>query len=320
MTPRNRKGQVDLWTEEATGCRCSFNESRHDCACCVQDGGCQCGSSSPNRCSQCGLEQHCSNSKADKLSLISEAVMLSDAGIYQTRSSGHQYSTCAWRATVEPRGPELELCRRSRAVSVCYDVVVAEMLFCCSCEAGFIQLVDDRDPVPGRGYTQLCGSNERYAPPVVLFADRGPATLIFQVGEPTMRSQFLAYFSFTPNNSTQGGDLRVRGGHRVGNTVCDWLYQDYLCQEPGTCVLASPGYPGLYPPNRKCRYLVTSVSNRTQVRITFTALLFPQTRCATDYIALYQGSTPTSPLLSTVCSDRGTTVQYMGPNILLEFK
>ena len=78
-------GQVDLWTRTSFGCACSWNQ--HDtnksnnslissdlievnhqsngqstCACCVK-GGCQCGEQAPNRCTQCGLEQHCLNSK-----------------------------------------------------------------------------------------------------------------------------------------------------------------------------------------------------------------------------------------------------------------
>jgi hypothetical protein len=78
-------GQVDLWTRKSVGCACSWKDSgehdhaKHDnltlhnghhkhghqlnCACCVK-GGCQCGEQAPNRCSQCGLENHCLNSKS----------------------------------------------------------------------------------------------------------------------------------------------------------------------------------------------------------------------------------------------------------------
>lgn len=70
-------GQVDLWTRTSIGCPCSWKNNgiagggsangtetaeQHICACCNK-GGCQCGSDSPNRCGQCGLEQFCVNSK-----------------------------------------------------------------------------------------------------------------------------------------------------------------------------------------------------------------------------------------------------------------
>ena len=85
---------MDLWTRKSVGCACSWKDNEHDhakdsngnkhemldknltlhnghhkhghqlnlnCACCVK-GGCQCGEQAPNRCSQCGLENHCLNS------------------------------------------------------------------------------------------------------------------------------------------------------------------------------------------------------------------------------------------------------------------
>lgn len=48
-----------------------------------------------------------------------------------------------------------------------------------SCESGFVQLVDGMEPVPRSTETQICGGNDRYSPPVVLFGDKGPASLIF---------------------------------------------------------------------------------------------------------------------------------------------
>lgn len=87
-------GQVDLWTRKSSGCSCEWENMANNsnsaklepngdmsvnsnsttattyqqldnanCACCVK-GGCQCGSVSPARCGQCGLEQYCVHSKS----------------------------------------------------------------------------------------------------------------------------------------------------------------------------------------------------------------------------------------------------------------
>lgn len=56
-------GQVDLWTRTASGCPCASNRTSagESCSCCVR-GGCQC-EDNPTRCTQCGLESYCTNSK-----------------------------------------------------------------------------------------------------------------------------------------------------------------------------------------------------------------------------------------------------------------
>jgi len=47
------------------------------------------------------------------------------------------------------------------------------------------------------------------------------------------------------------------------------------------------------------------------------AVLVCYSHCSTDYIAVYQGSTPSSHLLTTLCGNRKTQLQYSGPNLLL---
>lgn len=104
-----------------------------------------------------------------------------------------------------------------------------------ACEGGSLQLVAGRDPQAafdeGPEF-ELCGPNERYSPPVVLFSDHSDATLVFHVKERTLRSQFFAYFSFTAAAATSaaGGQAAAlayqpRGGTKLHNT-------SKLCSKP----------------------------------------------------------------------------------------
>ncbi|PBC34598.1 Cubilin [Apis cerana cerana] len=96
--------------------------------------------------------------------------------------------------------------------------------------------------------------------------------IILQINESTTRSQFLAYFSFSSKASVSVG-WPVKGGEPKNNTECDWVYKDTDCLDG--CVLASPGYPGLYPPNIRCLYSITS-GPRMSIAINFTAVLLPE--------------------------------------------
>lgn len=50
-----------------------------------------------------------------------------------------------------------------------------------SCVGGWLQLGSaSAVPAGGAAETRLCGANERYSPPVVLFADHGASTLEFR--------------------------------------------------------------------------------------------------------------------------------------------
>uniref|UniRef100_A0A1B6MHU7 CUB domain-containing protein n=1 Tax=Graphocephala atropunctata TaxID=36148 RepID=A0A1B6MHU7_9HEMI len=306
--------QVDMWTARAEGCRCSFDLSRQDCACCVKEGGCQCGLQSPSRCSQCGIHQYCNNMCN---------ITLSSRNLYEKSRKSHgqikspsvEGPAFCWYRLLPDSGQRVEI--------QIYRLVSVGRFNGTSCVGGFVQLVSGLDSIPRAHDGQICGVDERFAPPVVIFEDRGAATLIFQILERTERSQFLAYFSFTPRNGTQQQPalgFQSRGGRRIEHTECDWVYQDSWCRDSGPCRLATPGYPGLYGPNKLCKYLITTSSSHTRVRIKFHSLsLPPKEHCSTDFVKVYHGSSTSSPVLATLCGNRKQEIVHAGPNLLIQF-
>ncbi|XP_029034401.1 uncharacterized protein LOC114871949 [Osmia bicornis bicornis] len=290
--------QVDLWTQTTEGCSCSFNSSSNECACCVPSGGCSCGAASPDRCAQCGLEQHCANMcniTLDSRQLFSK----SGRGFGQIKSPSLEGpSRCTYRF-VPDTGQRVEL-QIYRLISIGRHNGTA-------CEGGWLQL---------EGGARVCGRNERFDRPVVMFSDKPIPILHMQINENTRRSQFLAYFSFSSKASLSVG-WPVKGGDPVNNTECDWVYEDTDCHDG--CVLASPGYPGQYPSNIRCRYLITS-GPRMSIAINFTNVFLPYNHCTSNYIAVYSGPTTSSPLLKMLCSKEKTSLTYNGQNLLVEFR
>ena len=69
----------------------------------------------------------------------------------------------------------------------------------------------------------ICGPNERYAPPIVMFKDSESANsapspfaamLLFRVDETTSRSQFLAHFAF-PSVDNQETGVALKGATKL---------------------------------------------------------------------------------------------------------
>ncbi|XKL64287.1 hypothetical protein PGB90_004373 [Kerria lacca] len=306
------KNQIDMWTKDSNGCQCHFNPSKKDCACCVKPSGCQCGSSAPNKCAQCGLQQYCNN--ICNVTITQNAIFSESKSLVgQIKSPSLPGPALCWYLLKPDPEHRLEL--------QIYRLVNVGRFNGTGCQSGYIHLVDESDIKAGSLGVQICGENERFAPPVVLFADKGAATLTLRIEEATARSQFLAYYSFTSLNNTQGVGFRPSGGKRIEHTGCDWLYQDFTCvSKPEGCILASPGFPGLYPSHVTCRYHITMSSLRTKVKIIFITLSLPHNHCATDYINVYQGPSSSSTHLATLCSNKKQELVYSGPNLLLEFK
>ena len=102
------------------------------------------------------------------------------------------------------------------------------------CVGGFLQLhrgggtgtewqEDTTDVVYNPDELAICGPNERYSPPIVMFEDppsvatslsaasAATATLLFRVDETTSRSQFLAHFAF-PSVTDPDTGVALLGG------------------------------------------------------------------------------------------------------------
>ncbi|BES90735.1 Hypothetical protein NTJ_03543 [Nesidiocoris tenuis] len=300
--------QVDLWTQSSDGCRCPFNSTRKNCACCVKDGGCPCGEEAPHRCAQCGIHQHCTNMCNMTLDART-IIMKSSKSFGQLKPPSVQGPAFCWFTFVPSPNQRVEI--------QIYRLISVGKYNSTSCEGGFVQLVDGMNPREVPEGTKICGINERFTPPALLFGDNGPATLLFRVTEPTARSQFMAYYSFTSITQSLGPGFRPAGGKLLDGSVCDWMYHETSCKG-SSCYIASPSFPGIYPPNTKCQYRVT-IPQRGTLHINFKSVNLPHSHCSTDNIKIYKGPTSSSPLITTICGNKKATLTEQGSNFLIEF-
>lgn len=67
-------------------------------------------------------------------------------------------------------------------------------LFICRCSKGFVQFSDGDVINANPQAIQLCAENSRFSPPVVMFADKGIATLLlrYTIGESALMTNFQA--------------------------------------------------------------------------------------------------------------------------------
>ncbi|KAE8745234.1 hypothetical protein FOCC_FOCC008025, partial [Frankliniella occidentalis] len=159
--------RVDMWTMSASGCPCPWNASQADCACCVKEGGCHCGEAAPQRCAQCGLEKYCAN--MCNATIDSVTVLQRSGRSYGMIKSSSMDTAGICAFTLLPDA-------KQRVELQLYRLVGVGRYHNNSCHGGSLQLTDGSRERAARGVS-LCGANERFTTPVVMFADRGPATL-----------------------------------------------------------------------------------------------------------------------------------------------
>lgn len=160
-----------------------------------------------------------------------------------------------------------------------------------------------------------------------------PPSSIHSITEKAEReSQFLAHYSFTPLSHPVVG-FHPKGGNRVTSTECDWSYHDFNCRTKGACAVASPGFPGIYPPNMVCRYFISTATTHTRVRVSFTSMQMPEAHCDTHFVTLFEvkksgrgkklhditGGYEIVKKLATTCGIEKKDMMSTGPHLMLEF-
>ncbi|KAI8494928.1 CUB and sushi domain-containing protein 2 [Branchiostoma belcheri] len=82
----------------------------------------------------------------------------------------------------------------------------------------------------------------------------------------------------------------------------------------------SPGYPGNYPNNAYCSWKI-SVNISEVIAFRFSDFhLESGSSCPWDYLAIYDGSNSTAPLLARLCGTSGTTTFTTGRNAFVVFR
>jgi len=306
--------EVDLWTRTATGCACNFGQetgrNKKSCACCSHPGACQCGQRVPNRCAQCGLQHQCDH--MCNVTLDAAELRASSKLRYgQIKSMEIRDNQICWYRLVPEPGYRVEL--------QIYRLVDMGSLHQNRCQGGHLEWTTSSQREPSGHSWTLCGGNERYSPPVVFFTDTddNAATLTLKSGEATRRGKLLAHFSFTAVDHPNLG-LRMHGGTPVHGTDCDWNYQQTEClgKYNNSCSMATPGYPGLYPPSRTCRYRIALHSPFLPLTLRFESVHLPPERCQTDNIQILVNG----QLHATLCGQQRLYVLTShGPDLSVVF-
>ncbi|XP_035700600.1 uncharacterized protein LOC110859521 isoform X2 [Folsomia candida] len=307
--------RLDLWTVESVGCICPDGKSTN-CACCVKPGGCLC-TSNLNKCAQCGLEDSCQRTCNVTISARTVATRSGLSWIHLQSPELEGPTSCFWKLHSAP-GQRIEV-QIHRMVSVGSFDNSSQ-----TCKEGWLQFADGDISIPSQQAIQLCGQNSRFSPPVVLFGDQGMATLFLRIEGKSTRSQVLAYVSFSSIDDPTVGDPS-RGGKLRPHSVCDWTYDNCWAESQTNCIISSPGYPGLFPPHRRCRYFLTATGNSTsKILIRFQSLSIPPPPlCSSHHIAVWRKNVSNSylgPPWKVLCQQSESTVVVDDGQALIEFR
>ena len=127
-------------------------------------------------------------------------------------------------------------------------------------------------------------------------------------------------------------------GNLVEQSFCEKVFQD--CSRLQTCYVQSPGFPGIYPRNLKCRYYLSTKQSYIKLYVDRSQnSLFEiagrdcdsliecpfyhigERKCDRDFVKIYDGVDEFSPLIGTFCGlgEFPSSIIGTGKELFLEF-
>uniref|UniRef100_T1JBN0 CUB domain-containing protein n=1 Tax=Strigamia maritima TaxID=126957 RepID=T1JBN0_STRMM len=187
------------------------------------------------------------------------------------------------------------------------------------CSQGFVQIIDGDDSSSvsnGHAPGFFCGEIDRDQTYIsetsfvhIVFFAESFTDKTYLTFTSRAEQQFELFARYGPNPILYPD----RRGKLVSGTFCDRIFHD--CRL-GTCYVQSPGYPGIYPRNLRCRYFlhtqsvyinphleneVLSIDGQHCADMIVCPMRPVTTNCPGDYLRIHDGWTETSPVIGTFC-------------------
>lgn len=190
-----------------------------------------------------------------------------------------------------------------------------------TCLDGYIQIIDgnemNSDLTSRQTNSYFCGESDHRN---IFISESNQVKVVFYVEHFTEETyfafdtragqQYQLFARHGPNPELYPG----RRGHMIRGTYCDRIFES--CRL-GTCYIQSPGYPGVYPRNLRCKYYVKTALKHIRLHTENELIDIDGQRCADlilcpahpvtakhcpyDRVQIYDGLSEDSPLIGVFC-------------------
>ncbi|MCP9260571.1 Cubilin [Dirofilaria immitis] len=185
----------------------------------------------------------------------------------------------------------------------------------CNCETEYVDIYSelegpDDDLLSASFGGRYCGS----VSPYVRISLNRVIVLVFHsraVSSQRNGLKFRGHYAFI-------SDAPYQVGEKISPGKCDFLI-DSKHKRRGS--ILSPTYPGTYPKNFRCTYLLNGRANQ-RIRLLFRDfdIYYGGEHCPYDSLTIYDGPSNKHPIIRKICGLQQRMVIYsFGPNAFIEF-